>query len=124
MKTYAQEQLDAMKNYEINLAVAEKLGYYTGVASGKCSISIHPFRESGSTARFFNPYEVPNDYMPIVIEHHISIDFDVNRNVCAVFTINYSDDYKTSDFVASRDLPKDQIGRAVCECFLMMETEQ
>jgi len=115
MKTI--EQLNALSDYEINCAVAEKLGKTIDHDHRSYGNSDDAMWYEGKTYHSAGYCKIPNDYMPIAIEHNITIDFSsVANTVCAVMI-----DRDIDLWVCSDDLPKPQAGRAVCIAYLLME---
>ena len=120
MKTL--DQLNQMTDYELNCAVAEKLGLdvRNKTISGR-------YLSTNGTAVLCSPKgeiqvwkdycNTPNDYMPIAIEHGIDIEFDVmsadgEKVVCCTWAAAGGE---------TEDYPRAQTGRAVCIAFLMMQ---
>ena len=116
------DQLNELSDYEINCAVAEKLGYVVIKRGLGADVLIKTMRFS----RPVNYCNTPNDYMPIASENCITIDFNTDDTVCGAYTREGADmsDYNPYDFICSDDMPKSQTGRAVCIAFLLMEIDK
>ena len=99
MKTL--EQLNMLTEHEINCAVAEKRD---------------DFKPDGKTYLLFDCNN-PNDYMPIAINHQISIWMDNDGEVSCSYKGQQEGDRPMY-------VPKDQTGRAVCIAFLLMELDK
>lgn len=107
-------QLNALSDYEINCAVAEKLNLP--------DIKIYPKSilvsvNDGENLNDYDPCTDPRDYIAIAIEHNISILFNVFRDKVKC---SWSDP-KASYAVPY--MPKAELGRAVCISFLLMNGE-
>ena len=125
------DQLNALSDYEINCAVAEKLGLYlvdrcvgfkaTCTQLGKSKDSVLTSKKKdGYSVRIKDYCLDPCDYMPIAIEHGISIVFNQEE-----VETDYSKDFDqyVSDYYTVKSLPKTQTGRAICIAFLLMNQE-
>ncbi len=112
------EQLNALSDYEINCAVTEKLGL--DVRSKTSRFGAVLCSPKGEVQVFKDFCDLPNDYMPIAIEHGISIVFNQEE-----VETDYSKDFDQymSDYYTVKGLPKTQTGRAVCIAFLLMNGE-
>ena len=122
MKTL--EQLNELSDYEINCAVAEKLGHIIYNKITRQHFNDHSndllISPRGVEQVWVDYCGTPNDYMPIAIEHEITIDFmEDDGTVCAIAIRPDIEEYVCSD-----DLPKAQTGRAVCIAFLLMELDK
>ena len=128
---YTLKQLEPMSDYEINCAVAEKLGYYALLhenmdekelyrlkkIKGKNAIYVEePCRSDDDDVEWFQRdyCKNPSDYMPIAIDHGISINFGKVDYVWAT----KGEGFNSIDSGAKE---LDQTGIAVCECFLLMD---
>ena len=64
--------------------------------------------------------------MKLAIEYGITIDFNQDDTVCAIWTkptanLNQHD---KNDYIFSEDCPKAKTGEAVADAFLMMDIEE
>jgi hypothetical protein len=123
--TYTPEQLESMSDNEKTLAVAIKSGIKHDVCEMTGIVDIDS--ERGLSFERYNPLENPAHYMPIAIEHRINIVHGLDpkeKDVTAMVMLPY----ETPLDVVKRNRPevtyhKSATGRAVCECFLLMEIE-
>lgn len=121
------EQLKAMSDYEINCAVAKiqlvkederlkgvELEVYRERICGRVS------KNHSITVPVHDCCGDPRVYMPIVIEHCINIGFSIDyperKNVIAEHR-----PLRLDRAVVKVIKPRAEVGRAVCEAFLMME---
>ena len=114
--TYTPKQIESMSDNEKILAVAIKAGIKHDVCEMTGTVDIDS--ERGLSFERYNPLENPAHYMPIAIEHEINIEFD--RDSHKVSSHFWTKDFQTG-FHHSGFFDKDQTGRAVCECFLLMD---
>jgi len=100
-------------SYEKNCAVAKKLGYYIHKQN---TIACLVDKGEGyiPSMKHFDPCNDPRDYMMLVEEYEINIEFDYVGGVfCEWISNNYT-----------KTFPKDQTGYAVVDAFLQMEIEK
>lgn len=115
---YTQEQLTPMSAHDINYAVAAKFlpcEYYLDNKTNEINLAnfIGDTDELRGYA-VFNPCNNPKDYMSIAMDNEIDIDHDCGRVYCTWG--------KNSAQETTRYMPKEDVGRAVCEAFLMSVT--
>ena len=115
------EQLNALSDYEINCAVAKKLGYrveyeiqqnigFTESFREQYPHTIWGWKDNKSPCEQLCFTRTPDEYMPIAIEHGITIEFEDKKVMtCDEHGFNHSEFMETS-----------QTGRAVCIVFLLM----
>jgi len=115
MKTI--EQLNALSDYEINCAVAEKLGKTIDHDHRSYGNSDDAMWYEGKTYHSAGYCKIPNDYMPIAIEHRISISFKDDTVTASCLIREFK---KVDDFVQITE-PKTKTGRAVCIASLLIE---
>ena len=109
--------LEKMNEYQVNCAVAEKLGLYVNKMNDKaCVVSSQPPTEGGYTARYFNPCVNPNDYMSIAISNKIDVLFFHKNNLVYC---KFND--KKSAFNETDVLKSEHVGLVVCHAFLLMD---
>lgn len=126
------EQLNALSDYEINCAVAIKenpdLGHAMDEQVTETTGSAVNFRLSTPTgdccdAGTYDYCNNPSDYMPIAIEHGISINFDgVDPNEFDKGIDWVSCSYRGSE-CDMNFYPRKNTGKAVCIAFLLMNGE-
>ncbi len=124
MKTL--EQLNELSDYEINCAVAEKLGFYALLHEnmddgqlyqlknkfGKSAVYV---QETDDDSFYGKDYcNDPRDYMPIAIEHGISITH-TGMNGVTYIVVQQHNGRPISG------LQGYEVGRAVCIAFLLMQ---
>lgn len=105
---YTQGQLTAMSEREIDCAVAARFlpcDYYLDDKLRGYAI--------------FNPCNNPNDYMPIAIDNSIDIIFDRHNNGMFCNPTSPLVDYEDIKYHSYSD-----VGRAVCEAYLMKGEEK
>ena len=117
MKTL--EQFNELRDYEINCAVAEKLGHVIYNKITRAHFNDHSndllISPRGAEQVWVDYCGTPNDYMPIAIEHGISIVFKIQDTlVQCLYTQN-------EDMHSLPYYDKSQTGRAVCIAFLLMQ---
>ena len=126
MKTL--EQLSELSDYEINCAVAEKLGHVIYNKITRAHFNDHSndllISPRGVEQVWVDYCGTPNDYMPIAIEHGIDIKFDsVDSN-----EFDTGCDWVSCSYLNSKcDMafyPRKKTGRAVCIAFLLMELDK
>ena len=108
------EQLNALSDYEINCAAVEKLGLPAHRGNGNLT-----YKDGKSELKPFDYCNDPRHYMPIAIEHGITIEF-------AKLVINKEDVVLCSSSVTkhlSGVFARDKTGRAICTAFLLMNQE-
>jgi len=120
------EQINELSDYEINCAVAEKLGHVIYNKITRTHFNDHSnellISPRGVEQVWVDYCGTPNDYMPIAIKHGIDIIF--SSDGYDVQACGYSDkDFSSSDCWSST-MPKAQTGRAVCIAFLLMELDK
>jgi len=121
---HTKEQLDKMRDHEVNLAVAKKLGldtevgnmrYKGGAIIGEFVFTYH----TPSLQVRFEPCSNWNDVMPIVIAQGIGIAQMANGNTRVYhYTPFIGKNGNRSGFL-NNDNPNTT--RAICEVFLMMD---
>ena len=120
------DQLNEMSDYEINCAVAENLELIvTGdpevYLSENYLIRVYEKDENGDRgalwATLISFVDMARYYMPIAIEHGISIYFSTTGEVSCV---TYDDQGWATK---GKDLNSTKTGRAVCIAFLLMNGE-
>lgn len=99
-----------MSDYEINCAVKDKLKLPSHRGNGNLT-----YKDGKSILETFDYCNDPAAYMPIAIEHGISIKFCTITNTvtCSFLSMELTKERLTR--------PKHETGRAVCECFLLMD---
>jgi hypothetical protein len=102
---YTQTQINEMSDFDINLAVAKKLGHETKVYANKHSSFVEIKNEYNSWD-CFEPCTNWNDIMPIAEGYHIEM------NPAMGFAW-----HNLGGLVSENKNPR----RAICEVFLMME---
>ena len=102
------KQLESMSDNEKILAVAIKSGIKHDVCEMTGIVDVDS--ERGLSFERYNPLENPAHYMPIAIEHGINITFPCD------YRVNVYKFISQSNFTR-----KENTGRAVCECFLLMD---
>ena len=112
------ETAKELSGIEINQAVADKLGYGVSVsgkgqALSKDGVSIVVLKNATGNTEHFDPCNIPNDYMPIAIEHHIEISPYYDDVYCTLWSAE-----GMIIGVRKKYYPKEQTGRAVCEAYL------
>ena len=122
MKTL--EQLNKLSDYEINCAVAEKLGLeiYTGFKYGDGSVCVKAdvgYKSSSPPFSVRDYCNNPNDYMPIAEKYLIDIEFDDIGGRIAV--CGYWEDKARKSWVSAKSNRK--TGKSVGTAFLMMDNE-
>ncbi|MBL4795906.1 MAG: hypothetical protein JKY50_00675 [Oleispira sp.] len=110
MKTL--EQLNELSENELILAVAIKAGIKHDVCEQTGIVDVDA--ERGLSFERYNPLTNPSHYMPIAIEHDITIYIDNGKVKC----------FDPVGEIDTGWLLKAQTGRAVCIAFLLMETDK
>ena len=116
------DQLNALSDYEINCAVAEKLGYEIQKSERLDSkfISVYELSNDGERkvwAAHISFVDMAKYYMEIAVGRCIDIGFTTDRNQVWCSWVDDSAIDETHCY------PKDQTGRAVCIAFLLMNQE-
>ena len=105
---YTKEQLTEMSDLEINLAVAEKLGYKARVVNDTF-VEVKQINRTWDWL-FFNPCEDWYDVMPIAEKYGIDINFIKPANNPLALRFEIASNNKNHR-------------RAICEVFLMMDKD-
>lgn len=109
------EQLNELSDYELRYEVATKKGYNFACLVDGERLQI-PTKEGLVN---YDPCNDPRDYMPIAIEHGITIELNpFKKDVRCIST-----DSDGWQHVTALDSDK-QTGRAVCIAFLLMEIDK
>jgi len=132
------DQLNALSDYEINCAVAEKLGYrvereiqanigFTESFREQYPHTIWGWKDNKSPCEQLCFTRTPDEYMPIAIKHAINISHSIDRERKNIIAEHYPGfDFSKGSRKQKRAktvLPKAQTGRAVCITFLLMNGE-
>lgn len=117
--TYTQEQIDGMSRFEVNKAVAEKIGFGCDDVY-PCSDGSIAVTDPSATSGFEyvvnkNYASDPSDYMPIAVKHAISINYWGLEHKRLV------DCWAIDEYSQTKRYPATDTGLAVCAAFLMME---
>lgn len=111
--SYTTEQLSAMSNTEINSCVAVKLGFTVQTIWKEDGIIILKYlANNNEVIRPVNYCQTPNDFMPIALECRIDIDHDIGKVYCCWGLCSPAE--------KTRFFDRKDVGRAVCEAFLLM----
>lgn len=109
------------KDYEINLAVAKKLGHQPSLECGVVKIEEELRHGKIVTSSDFDPCNNPADAMPIVIENGISLIFDTG---CKAWVAGIAYWVDGCEWQISYEVERMNQYRAAMEVFLMMKDEE